>query len=480
MYHTQRFFGYFVCLINTVLLFSACQNNPQEVTTLINSFGNLNASVAPDKSPQVINAPQDTLINQDKKQFACTTTEYSLTSVPEKFVALNPNADVLWPGEIVQGRSIAAGILDPVPVKRAPGTVTLTLVTGGENRFSEKVVEPNLSSMTQAQNMILSKFEDNTPAKFSYRFTKVYSMEQLAVSLDANVSSVNWALSSTFDFNKSDIKNRILVEFTQEYYTMAYQPPQGAKDIFHETVTTDELAPYMSIDNPPMYVASVTYGRIFYYLFETTSSMTELEAAVAGTYQGGVSVDGEVNTRHQKVINNCTIRSYGLGGNAQSAIEAATGDQYARLKKVMQFLQEGAHFSPQNPGVPISYTLRNVNDASQVKLALTTSYTARDCAVLPAKVPTKTCPSLEFAYYEKNESFVKFTCPKGKEGQYKTWEDGIWTRYEFPVCRRIRWRNFKFQCSNGKWVKKSGSTKWDAMCHGTKNANQRGIKVGIN
>ncbi len=98
----------------------------------------------------------------------CKYTDYSLTKVPEKFVALDPNADVLWPGSLVQGKSMAGGILDPVPVKRAPGTITLSLASGGGGPFFKTMPEPSLSAATQAQNEILAAYIGKTPAKFSY------------------------------------------------------------------------------------------------------------------------------------------------------------------------------------------------------------------------------------------------------------------------------------------------------------------------
>ena len=117
--------------------------------------------------------------------------------MPEKFVALDPNADVLWPGSLVQGKSMAGGILDPVPVKRAPGTITLTLASGGGGPFFKTMPEPSLSAATQAQNEILAAYTGKTPAKFSYSFESIYSSEQLAVAVDGNVEGTNWSAAAS-------------------------------------------------------------------------------------------------------------------------------------------------------------------------------------------------------------------------------------------------------------------------------------------
>src|SRR5579872_6168521 len=42
--------------------------------------------------------------------WSCSETGYSLTNEPSKFVVVDPNADVLWPGSLVQGNSLASGL----------------------------------------------------------------------------------------------------------------------------------------------------------------------------------------------------------------------------------------------------------------------------------------------------------------------------------------------------------------------------------
>ncbi len=464
-----------------------------KINALVASAGRLITDKKADAAPVEL-SPSKTLQvpGAGGTTYQCKYTDYSLTKVPEKFVALNPNADVLWPGSLVQGKSMAGGILDPIPVKRAPGTITLTLASGGGGPFFKKIDEPSLSSATQAQNEILANYTGKTPAKFSYSFESIYSSEQLAVAVDANVQGTNWSAAASLSVDKNDEKSRYLIQFSQEYFTMAFDAPQGAAGVFDKSVTAEDLMPYAAAGNPPVYVSGVTYGRIFYILFESTASSVDLEAAVKGSYSGP-SIGGSVSAAAswKKTINESTIKAYGLGGNAELAINAVTGtDQF---EKIRTFLVSGANFDKDNPGVPISYTIRNLTDASQVKLALTTEYTAKDCVpetkgcdgVLGSgKVldtcgvcggDGTTCDACAATTIQKrhNGAYVNFNLGPGNHKDEVVFPDGTYYGYSFPgPCQRVYWNNVRVQCLDGTWtVEANASFDGDNNCFVDKNAS---------
>ena len=423
--------------------------------------------------------------------WACTETNYSLTNEPSKFVVVNPNADVMWPGSLVQGKSLAGGLLDPIPVKRAPGTITLTIAGGASGTFSQTMPEASLSSATQAMNTILAGYNGGTPAKFSFLSESVYSSEHLRVSVDANVTSETWSASGSLTFDSSTAKSHFLIKFSQEYFTMAYQPPEGAHGVFDPSVTSDDLKPYVGAANPPVYIASVTYGRIFYLLFESTASQTKLETALKAAYNGGaIGASGALQQDYEDVINQSTVTAYGLGGDAKAAIKAATGSN--QFEQIGTFLTENADFNPQNPGVPISYTVRYLGNSSEVKLGLTTDFTAKNCvpnvagcdgvtgsgAVVDAcgvcggngSTCTKDCGPGELDYNGSNGAFVAFHVGGTyKNGQTVTFANGNHEEYHLPTCRDITWQNVTAVCHNGAWSAPTASVFTDALCPGSSN-----------
>lgn len=483
----------------------------QSIDGLIGGAGKIDTDKTADPAPVETGKKDDLLTkSNDGTELRCSQTDYSLTKVPEKFVALNPNADVLWPGSLVQGKSMAGGILDPIPVDRAPGAITLTIASGGGGPFYRTIEKPSLSTATEAVNSILSGYTGKTPAKFAYTFSSIHSMEQLAVAVDANVKGTTWSAAGSLAFDKNDNKSRMLIQFSQEYYTMAFDPPKGAAGVFAPGVTAKDLEPYVAAGNPPVYVSSVTYGRIFYLLFESNASSMDLEAAVKGSYSGGaVSADAAASAKWKKTIDEASVRAYGLGGNAASAIAAATGwdiasgssavSQHDAIKK---FLTEGATFDKDNPGVPISYTIRYLHDGSQVRLALTTEYTAKNCVPVQkgcdgvegsTKVvdacgvcggdgsTCKPCLARTWKKTMSNDAYAIFTLGARNDKEVITFGDGYHTEYKFPECRGIGWRGVRFTCNNGTWSMDTNTSFYsNAWCHGSTNDSQEGLSCGVN
>lgn len=335
------------------------------------------------------NCPEKEYILVNDTQFVCSTQKYSLSKIPDQFSAVNPNADILWPGALIQGKSAADGILNPIPIKeRQPGTIVLALATGGGGPFSKQIDVPSLASATEGINAVLaSNLHGPTPAKFSYRIEEIHNSNQLRVAFGINVKSdVDWGGSGSLDFNSGDEKNRVLVEFSQEYFTMAFEPPAGPAGVFQGSVSPDMLKPYVQSDNPALYISSVTYGRRFYFLFESSASMKDLKAAVEASYTAALpSIGGNAEIKYRKVLNESNIRSFGLGGSANEAIKAATGGgldagDKSKADIINEFLMKEASFGASTPGAPISYSLRYLNNSKQVLLGLTTEFSTKNCS----------------------------------------------------------------------------------------------------
>ena len=179
-----------------------------------------------------------------KPDFRCTETKYSLATTPDTFAALNPNANVLWPCSLVQGKSMGSGVLDGIPVKRVPGTVTLAINASTKSQYSRLVEQPALSSMQQAENDILAEYAANggaTPAEFSSSITSIYSMEQLGVIVNASFKGFGADVKNDFTFDENTAKSHVLVQFVQQYYPMACDDSQGAAGVFDSSVTAADL-----------------------------------------------------------------------------------------------------------------------------------------------------------------------------------------------------------------------------------------------
>ena len=126
--------------------------------------------------------------------------------------------------------------------------------------------------------------------------------------------------------------------------------------------------------NPATYISSVTYGRIFYMLVESTSSRTEMDAAINASFNG-VTTDVEVDmkTNYVAELDELSITVFAYGGEASSSLMTVGETQ---LDELAALLAEGSDI---RTGKAISYVVRSVYD-NQICL-LYTSPSPRDATL---------------------------------------------------------------------------------------------------
>ena len=315
--------------------------------------------------------------------YQCTTQSLAETRQFDRIVAYAANSDSLWPGAIVAGDSVYAGLVAQVGFERRPLTVSVSL----ENLAGQKsaVLEhPTLASYREAVTHILdSELDGATPANISSEIEQVHSHEQLALALGAEVSWLGSAASiaASFDFQEQDTRSRYLVKFTQAYYTVDLDAPARPSDFFDEHVTLDDVKTRVGATNPPLYVASITYGRMVVFTFESAYSAEELDAALEFAYAGGVDVSGNVSVTYKEIISSSKITAFILGGSGGEA--ARTIDSYEAL---IDFIKQGGDYSRQSPGAPIAYKLAYLKDNAPGRMSLTTEYDVSDCVRVSQRV----------------------------------------------------------------------------------------------
>jgi thiol-activated cytolysin len=312
---------------------------------------------------------------QDGDQF-CSYKRFTETAQYDQFVALQPNSATLWPGVVVRGADAENGVLTPVGVDLAPVTFSVSL----ENISGSPVGHmdaPSLSAFREQQNAILSSgVTGATPASLTFEVVQINSSSQLGVELGAEVS---WPggpdVAASFDFSSIDNKTKVLVNFTQAYYTVDVDTPSSPSDFFVDGVTVDDLLPWTSVEDPPLYVQSITYGRRVIFSVQTSRSAQEVKAALEASYSAvGVANGGiDVATEHKEVLSESTIRAFVLGGSGDDATGAING-----FDGLVSYIQNGGSYSKDSPGAPIAYKLAYLDNAV-TRLAFTTDYTERQC-----------------------------------------------------------------------------------------------------
>ena len=315
--------------------------------------------------------------------YQCVTQDLSETRQYDKIVAYAANSDSLWAGAIVAGDSVYSGLFTQMVLPRAPATISVSLenLAGGKSATLEA---PSLSAFRDALGEILaSEVDGATPANIYSEIEQVHSEEQLALALGAEVSWLgsSASIAASFDFSQQHVKSRAIVKYTQAYYTVDLDAPGRPSDLFAPEVTLADVEALIGPENPPLYVSSITYGRMVVFTFESEYSAEELGAALEFTYSGGVDVSGDVSVTYKDIVSRSKITAFILGGSGGDA--AQTIDSYEAL---IDFIKGGGNYSKDSPGAPIAYKLSYLRDNSPGRLSFTTAYTVTECERVSQRV----------------------------------------------------------------------------------------------
>jgi len=335
----------------------------------------------PVESPQV--AEGDRSAEAREGDYQCTTQNLKETRQYDRIVAYAANSDSLYPGAIVSADSVLTGLFTQIVLPRAPATISVSLenLAGGKTAVIE---DPSLSSYRDALSGILdSEITGSTPANLYSEIEEVHSESQLDMALGIQAS---WglglaSLKSSFNFSQQEIRSRYVVRYTQAYYTVDLDAPTSPSALLHSTVRLPDVEAKMDEQRPPVYVSSVTYGRMVVFTFESEYSAEEMGAALDFAYSGGVDVKGDVSVTYKDIISRSKITAFILGGDAGSAVK--TIDSYETL---IAFIKDGGNYSRQSPGAPIAYKLNYLKDNSPARMSFTTDYDIRECVRVSQKV----------------------------------------------------------------------------------------------
>ncbi|MCL2413265.1 MAG: thiol-activated cytolysin family protein, partial [Bacteroidales bacterium] len=329
-------------------------------------------------------------------EWNCVTVRISAAENPDDFAMLNPLASILWPGNLVQGASLASGIPTTIPIdpsRRQPGRISLALVSsdqgGAENRMYRTVDRMSFSAVNQAMNEILAGFEGHGFAQYSFQMDFIESTEELDFKLNASFSGWGASARAGFSSNFADNRTRVLIRLHQAFFTMVFDDPPGLDGVFTSDITVNDLRNYTGNGNPICYISSVTYGRIFYLLYESTATREALSTALNFSFRGfGVEAGVDAERQFRETMEKTTARVFQIGGDASGGLTAGMA---LDLTAIRDFLETGANFSAENPGAPISYTVKFLKNAQLVRLNNAMEFEIEQCVSVTTE---NECPEL--------------------------------------------------------------------------------------
>jgi thiol-activated cytolysin len=310
----------------------------------------------------------------ESQRWICTTKTLSVLDGNGQFPLFNTNADVIYPGNLLQGKTLSNATPSPIVVERAGGTISYNL-TNGNLSSTFTVDRVSKSSIQNAMNNIIANSGEEVPANFQLEIQEVQSESQLALEMGLNVSTFTTKVKSNMSFSTDREYNRFLVKLSQSYYTMSFDLPTSLSQLFDESVTPEQLVTYVQPDNPATFISSVTYGRIFYMLVESTSSSQEMETKLNVSYGSfNNKVSGSVNVDSFQEMNNVKVKVIAYGGDSAGSISLA-GER--TIEDIAGRLEESTNI---RTGLPLSYVVRSVERPDQVVgTKITTEYDVTNC-----------------------------------------------------------------------------------------------------
>jgi thiol-activated cytolysin len=145
----------------------------------------------------------------------------------------------------------------------------------GTGNVSVVVNDPKLSTVREAINSLMSTDFDVPPANMGFDIYQAYSEQQLALSLRASYKTGVVNVQGGFDFSNKKVKTRLVAKFIQNYYTLDMDLPNQPSDLFDGDVERSLFG-----TNMPMYVSSVTYGRMALFTIESELDETTVRMAL--------------------------------------------------------------------------------------------------------------------------------------------------------------------------------------------------------
>lgn len=332
---------------------------------------------APVQNSETVTDTSSTEKTEDGQRWRCTTKTLEAkkgAGGDGGFPLFNPNANVIYPGSLLQGSSLRKATPDVIAVDRAGGTISYDIIDGNQqSSFTVDVVKK--SSITDGMNKIISSSSGVVPANFNFTYTNIQSRRQFALEVEADYENAFLELEGYLKLNTDKSYTSYLVQLNQSYYTMSFDIPTHKDQLFAANVTPADLARYVGPGNPATYVSDVTYGRTYYMLIESTASSFDMEAGIKGSFSAiASSGGGSVDASYLSTLSNLKIQVFAYGGEASATLRTVV--DASTLDSLVNKLASAGDI---RSGKPVSYVVRSVYDNRVVSVQLSNKYDITNC-----------------------------------------------------------------------------------------------------
>ncbi|EST29614.1 hypothetical protein M878_19995 [Streptomyces roseochromogenus subsp. oscitans DS 12.976] len=321
----------------------------------------------PSRNP--VGSPRVTKEQDGGKWYRVTSQDHQFSKTPKNLVLRNPNADVLWPGALIQGGPASEGALSELVIEeRTPINISC----------SAAVPEPRARlenpSASAAQEAIAKMIRDQKGVSGSmyYKMVEASSVESALLEVDVSASYMGFSGRGNTKLEKSRDEKTILACFLQGAFSISCDGKSSPRKWFTDKLTWGDVKELEDIGrigrkNPPLYISEVSYGRSLLFAFITKAEITKAKAALEFAYKGLKGEGkGKLEAEYKKILNESRLEIITRGGDQKSIMEmikkGALGEYFEKPPKLADF-------------VPMSYTLKSLLTGDVARLGEVANYT---------------------------------------------------------------------------------------------------------
>ena len=307
-------------------------------------------------------------VGNDVLDYRCGVTTKNLVRTYPRLFATGETQRNVFPGALLEGTSVRSGAPVLLPVDRGAVTVRISLPIAQQ---SLSVPQATATAVSQAVADLQRAAADEqgvrdvVPANMVFELTEASSLNQTFAALDVSLAYANplKGISAGGNLNTSTSRsvrtNSVVVKFVQEMFTVRVDEDQlrDPAAFFGQGVRAADLEALAAEGrfgdgNVPVYVESVTYGRVLFFSVQSTNvlDVNELKTAmnVAGrAFSGGASL----TTRQRQLLSSATYQIVPIGGPQSAATQAIASLDWSKF-----FVPAAA-----TTAVPIAFTVKTLN-----------------------------------------------------------------------------------------------------------------------
>ena len=290
----------------------------------------------------------------------------------------SPDLDVLWPGALIQGDGYEKGIgsVRELPIrKRAPLGISVNLLTVPNSKI---VKNPSASTVNAAVGELIAAIKGvDVGGSIYFNLKETYSFEQATMSFGLSAKYAGASMSAKHNsIITSTERNVITACYIQNKFSVFIDQPATPADFFSPDCSLADIKEQASLgrigkDNIPVYISTVTWGRLVLATISSTKSMSELKTALTASYNaGGTGGSGTLDQTSKDILNSSELIVTGIGvadSAAANLIKSGTIQGFFSSPMTVESVR------------PISYIFRVMNSGAIAGITDTTKYNITVC-----------------------------------------------------------------------------------------------------